>query len=338
MGELLFALLISLVVGGTVGFVLSFGSQKVTRGAIVIGILITLVAFGVMAVLSSWTEVEYGTVAVVTRFGGIVNYDPETGRGKYFKPGLNFKTPFIEQVEAYRTQKITYEASENPDLSDANYPDFQVDTTTQDGQRIKVRYTVRFRVEIGRVAWIAQNLGSEAEVVEKVIKTDSRIHARNIARQFPAAELYTGDVEHYQDAVAERLVPIFAANGLILDEFGVRSIIFEEGYASAIEQKQIEREIVITESYKADQQVEIKRGTITQAEAEAQKKEIEAEGEAAALRAKGQALRDYPEVLQLELIRSFTDPEGRITWGILPQGIIPFLDVLELEKQMEETP
>jgi len=46
-------------------------------------------------------QVQYGTVAVITRFGEIV--------GEPKQPGLHVRIPFIDQVVTYKTQKIIYE-------------------------------------------------------------------------------------------------------------------------------------------------------------------------------------------------------------------------------------
>jgi hypothetical protein len=53
-----------------------------------------------------------------------------------------------------------------------------------------------------------------------------------------------------------------------------------------------------------------------------------AEAEAESIQLKGEALSRYPDVIQLEFVVSLSDPDGRVTWGILPQeGVLPFLDV-----------
>lgn len=336
MGGLFFALLISGFAGVVVAIASSWKKERATRGGVFAGFLVAIVIFVVLGVLSSWTQVEYGTVAVVTRFGAVT--------GRIFRPGPNWKTPFIEGTVVYSTQKITYETSENPDQSNADYTDYQVDTTTQDGQQIKVRYTVRFRVDEVQASWVAQNLGDETALVEKVVKTDTRIHSRNVAREFRAAQLYTGNVEEYQDAVAAKLNPLFKANGLILDEFGVRSIIFEQDYADAIEQKQIEAEKVATERYRALQETERKKGTITKAEAAAEQRRIKAQGdadanvieataEAQAVEMVGNALRESPEFLDLERIKTL-NPKIRL---IIPSNS-PFILGEGILEEAEETP
>lgn len=223
----------------------------------------------IMIISSTFYSINYGTIGVVTRFGQIV--------GSPAKPGLHVKIPLIDKVLVYRTQKIIYEtlaadvmANSN---SQANYQDYAVDTTTKDGQQISVRYTVRFSINPTKVKEIAERLGTESEVVEKIVKTDSRIWARNMPRSFSALDLYTGNIQEVSEQIAEKLTPSFEENGIILDEFGIRSISFQDEYITIIEQKQIEKEKIATEEYKAQQEEFKKKALITksQGEAEAQR-------------------------------------------------------------------
>ena len=177
---------------------------------------------GVFLILASFRVVQAGTVKVVTRFGRVT--------GRVLRPGAHFIFPLAEATRAYNTKKVTYEASSNPKASMATYTDLPVDTTTKDGQQIELNYTVRFSVDPQKADWVANNIGTEADLVEKVVKTDSRIHARNIVRGFNAADLYTGNIAEAQKAIEDVLRPLFEENGLILDEFGLRSILFTPEY------------------------------------------------------------------------------------------------------------
>jgi len=190
-------------------------------------------------------------------------------------PGAHFIFPLAESTITYNTKKVTYEASDQPKNSRATYTDLSVNTTTKDGQQIELNYTVRFSVEPKKAGWIANNIGTELDVVEKIVKTDTRIHARNIARGFNAADLYTGNIIEMQKAVEDFLRPIFEENGLLLDEFGVRGITFTDDYISAIEAKQIEKERVITEENIARQEDFRKEARIIKAQGEAEEQRLQ---------------------------------------------------------------
>jgi len=222
-----------------------------------------------LLLVSSFKVVSAGTVKVVTQFGRVT--------GRMLNPGAHFILPLAEATITYNTKKVTYEASDQPKSSEATYTDLSVDTTTKDGQQIEINYTVRFSIEPQKAGWIANNIGTEADVVEKIVKTDTRIHARNIPRGFNAADLYTGNIAEMQKAVEDFLRPIFEENGLLLDEFGVRGITFTDEYISAIEAKQIEKERVITEENIARQEDFRKEARIIKAEGQAEEQRLQRE-------------------------------------------------------------
>jgi regulator of protease activity HflC (stomatin/prohibitin superfamily) len=152
---------------------------------------------------------------------------------------------------------------------------------------------VRFRIDGSKAADIVNNLGTEEEVVEKVVKANSRVHARNILKQFPASDLYSGNVERAQSEISRRLADDFSNEGLELIFFGLRSIQFTEAYRNAVEQKQIEKENIATKENLAKQAEFEKDRTVTQAEAEAERQKLErigvAQGEAESIRLHAQA-------------------------------------------------
>ena len=170
--------------------------------------IITVVAVLVIG-LSSFRTVPSGEVAVITRFGQV------TGRVLY--PGASFVVPLIESTLYYNTKKVTYETSpaDKQRGSNADYKDFPVDTNTDDGQPVDISYTIRFSVDPSKVTSVAQNIGPEDALVEKIVKTESRIWARNIPRSHSAEALYTGlGSVKVQDEIYQKLKPVFEQNGL----------------------------------------------------------------------------------------------------------------------------
>jgi len=220
----------------------------------------------------SFRVVTAGEVGVVTRFGRVT--------GRVLEPGANFIIPVFERVFTYNTKKIIYETSETGKRqdSDADYKDYPVDTNTEDGQQVDMFYTVRFSIDSGKAAWVAQNIGSELALVEKVVKTESRIWARNVPRRFTAETLYTGDGSvQVQNEIYNALKTTFEENGLVLDSVGIREIKFTDEYIGAIEAKQIEAVKVETEKNKAEQAIYQKEARITQAEGQAQEQSLQRE-------------------------------------------------------------
>jgi regulator of protease activity HflC (stomatin/prohibitin superfamily) len=298
-------------------------------------VVIGIVGFVLLIVLmSSYTQIQFGTVGMVTRFGRIT--------GRIMQPGLNWKAPFVDRVVVYRTQEMVYVTEEMPggiDQRTGTYQDYPTDTTTADGQQITVKYSVRFRIDPAKIEQIANEIGNEEQVVDKVVKFHTRILARNIPKEYAALDLYTGNIQNVQETFEEQVRPLLAEKGVILEAFGLRKIDFQEDYVQAIEQKQIEAENVTTERNRAEQAkwraqsaIEEAKGeaqaTIENARGDAEKVKLIAAAEAESIRLKGESLKQYPDVIQLEFVVSLSDPDGKVTWGILPQdSVMPFLNI-----------
>jgi len=297
--------------------------------AVIVVVLVAVLITGSMA----YTPVDRGTIKLVTRFGAVT--------GRVLQPGLNWRIPFVDNVIEYRTQEIVYETAEAAE-SRAEYPDFPTNTTTSDGQQISLKFSVRFHIDPAKAVDIANKLGDENDVVSKVVKFHARILARNIPKQYKAADLYAGDILEVQEQFRAELEPLLKKDGVVLDDFGLREITFQPDYIQAVEQKQIEAEKIIAEQYKRDQAtfqaeaaVELAKGeanaTIEKARGEAERKKIVAEAEAEAIRVKGEVLAQYPGIIQFEFVQGLSDPNGNISWGILPsEGVLPFLDISKL--------
>ncbi|NPV09694.1 MAG: prohibitin family protein [Anaerolineae bacterium] len=279
------------------------------RGRLIAAGLLFLLAF--ILISSAATVVEVGTVGVVKRLGRVT--------GAVLDPGLHFIVPFTDSVIVYNTKDIVYETAplEKQAGSRADYIDFPVDSTTNDGQQVLISFSVRFHILRDETTRIANQLGDEAAAVEKVVKFHSRVIARQVPRNYRASDLYTGDVAMVQQDIEDELRPLFQAQGLFLDAFGIREIAFSEEYVRAVEEKQIEQERVITEQNRARQAEFRKQAVIT-----------EAEGEAEAIRLRAAALAENPNIVQLEFVNAIRDPDSSVRLIVVPSdAVLPILNL-----------
>jgi len=302
--------------------------------AVVAGVIVFI--GGLSAVGQAYTPVRYGTVALIARFGGLT--------GEVFEPGLHWRVPFIDQVVLVPTIVQSYETSDNPASSGADYRDYPVTAQTIDGQQINIKYTVLFRIPPGEAVRIVQNVGRPPEVVENAVKAHSRNLARLWAQNYAAEDLYSGEgIFSYETAVQKALEQEFEKYGVHLDDFLVRKVDFDEEYIKAIEQQQIAQEAIETAKYQADAAEHEKERQIRLAEAEAERikllagadaerQRLLADAEAYSIQARGQALQEFPEIVQWEFVRNLQS----VQWGILPgEGLIPLLPLPSFEDQEE---
>lgn len=231
--------------------------------------IVFFIIVGLIVIGSMVRIVPAGFVHVKTEFGRVT----ET----VLKPGLNFIIPFMNNTIAYNTKFLVYETTSQDkwDQSKANYVDYPVDTNTKDGQQVNIYYTIRFSVDPEKVAMIANKIGRVEDIMENVIKYESRILFRNIPREFTAEQLYSMNVSEIQSKIEEKLLPVFSEKGVILDSIGIREIKFADDYVKAIESKVIEEVKIAAEKNKAEQAKYQKEARITQAEGQAREQELQ---------------------------------------------------------------
>ncbi len=320
------SIIISIVAGGGVAvglFILLGAARKKSRAgtALVVGLLAALFIFGAIAAAQSYTTIPYGTVGLVTRFGGLTNV--------VYEPGLHWRIPFIERVVLSPTVVQSYETSDDPSSSGSDYTDIPVNAQTIDGQQILIKYTVLFRIPPESAVSVAQNIGPTYEVVQNVIKAHSRNLTRLWAQNYTAEDLYSGEgIFSYEEAVKEALSTQLARYGVVLDDFLVRKVDFATEYVDAIEQQQIAQEAIETAQYQADAAAYERDRQVRLAEADAQRTRLLADAEAYSIQVRGAALADYPQVVQWEFVRNLQS----VQWGILPsEGVAPFIPIPSFE-------
>jgi regulator of protease activity HflC (stomatin/prohibitin superfamily) len=272
------------------------------KGKFVIGIIILVIIIAL--VVQSFTIIQAGTVGVVKRLGAVTTE---------LSPGLHFIVPLVDHVVLVPTIKKTYEATEAAESSRADFPDIIITALTSDGQQIRVGITARFMIQPGKAAWIVQNLGTEPEYVEKVVKTEIRGSGRRVPTRFAAYDLYSQKSYEAQQVLFNELAPKFEKNGLILDEVILRNITFTEEYARTLEEKQIALENISTEKNKLEQE-KIRK----------EQKIVEAEGDAKSIEIRQTALTKNPTIIQWEFVQKLAP---NIQWGILPQNMVPMMNL-----------
>ncbi len=287
--------------------------------------ILGLVAVIVIAGILSLSFVRVGSVKAVTFAGGLT--------GTVFGEGLNIKAPW-QGVRTVEVVRKSYETGSNPDTSDADFTDFQVEAQTSDGQQIRISYTVLFKVVPEDVACMFRENGSFTAAVENVVKANSRSTSRKRAQSFRAAVLYSGEgIQTYEDDVKGILNTSFQVGCVSLVDFLVRKIDFQDLYVAAIEAKQIANENIQTQAFNAqaatherDRDITLAEGrkqdAILQAEAQARQITLLAEAQAAAITLQGAALEEYPAMIQWEFVGQLEN----VKWGFLPtDGVTPFI-------------
>lgn len=315
---------LALLIATMVAMSLTFMSER-RKPALIPGAIVFTTIFAMICLFKSYTLVNYNEVGLITRYNALT--------GRVLQPGLSWVSPFIDNVVRVPTIIQSYETSDYPNESKANFNDVAISAQTVDGQQVSIKYTVIFRIPSGEDAVrIYQNVGPLNMVVENVVKANSRSLARTLAQKYQAEQLYSGSgIVEYQTELTDALGVKFAEYGfgLTLQEVLIRKIDFTDEYVDAIENQQIAQEQIKTAQYQSEAAKYQRDQAITMAEADAEKirlnakanadsKRIEAEAEAYAIEQQGAALRENPEMLQWEFISKL----GNVSWGIMPDNAV----------------
>lgn len=255
-----------------------------------------------LIILDGLVSVPAGHVAVIYDRGRGVLHDelPE---------GLHLKIPFWQTSELFDTRLTTLNFS-GPSQS-------RIQGLTKDGQSIGLDITIQYRIPAAKASEIYQTIGTD--YASKVVLPESRKVIRDEVTAFDSTELFAeGKRKEASQQMADQLKNSFLDNHIELVDVVLRDVNFSEAYLNSIEEKQI-----------AQQKIQKAQNDLARIEIEKQQKITIAEGEAEAIRVKGDELSKNPQVIQFELVQKIAPG---IAWGILPDGVLPLLDLKELNK------
>jgi regulator of protease activity HflC (stomatin/prohibitin superfamily) len=282
------------------------GSAVVAGVGVVFAALVGLTVLG-----GSWYIVDSGYRGVQIRNGAV------TGTAE---PGLGFKLPLIEKVVdiSVQSQARRYE---------------NVSAYSKDQQTAALEISVNYRFPADQVEKIYTNFGGEEGVLNRLLDRKVFDEVKNIFGRFNAVTA----IQDRERLVAEVQSALQASvvGPIIIESVQIENINFSAAYENSIEQRMLaevevqkvkqnaEREkvqaqiAVIQAQAQADAQV-------AQATAQAQATKIQGDAEAQAIQAKGTALRNNPELVELIQAERW---DGKLPTTMVPNSAVPFVNV-----------
>lgn len=266
------------------------GSLRSLGGvAVVVGALVALLS-------SAFIVVPAGNTGVVFNvFGGV--QDRERGEG------FHIVLPFIQEVILFNTREQALDFTE--ERGD------EIQALSEEGLAIDIDATIRYRIQGQNASSIYQELGLDGSIVGFENRTDSyqatlvrpqvRSVIRNAVANYKAAELISSQRTAMQQEIFVALQEAMQRGNVELIEVLLRDIRIPESVRQVIEEKQTaEQRVEVEENLKRQAEIAAQR-RVTEAEGERDAAIARAEGEAQALSLRGQAIRDFPEIIQLEV-------------------------------------
>lgn len=277
------------------------------RRLIVIGILVVL---AVIVAFNGFFTVDQGYRGVHLRLGAVVGIA---------EPGLGFKVPFIDRVVMLRTQT-------NSKVYD------QMEAYSRDQQLAELRISVTYRLAPNAVDQVYATFGSEEGLVTRLI--DRRVNelARTVFGQFNAVEAIQQRGSLNQQ-IFDSVLEAIDTPSVIIESVQVEDVAFSVAYEQSVEARMMAEVEVQRRSQELEQELIQAQIVVTQAQARADARLAEAtaqaeatrlagDAEASAILAKGEALRNAPEVIALTTAENW---DGVLPTTMVPGATVPFL-------------
>jgi len=287
-----------------------FGGRNYNR---VIPIAILLVIAAAVA-FGSFFTIDQGYRGVVLRLGAFA---------RIAEPGLGFKVPFIDRVVRIRVQT-------NSKVYD------RMEAYSRDQQLAELRLSVTYRIVPDMVHEVYAQFGSEDGMVLRLL--DRRVNelAKTVFGRFNAVEaIQRRDTLNQQ--VSSEIIGVIDQNIVVIESVQIEDISFSSAYEQSVEarmmaevevqrrtqeleQQRIQAQIVVTQAQGAAD------ARVAEAKAQAEATILAGDAEASAIRARGEALRDNPELIALVTAENWN---GVLPTTMVPGGTIPFINVGE---------
>ncbi len=291
-------------------------SNQTSNRLVLIGIVVVLAA---ILVFASMFTVDQGYRGVVLRLGAFE---------RIASPGLGFKLPLVDRVVMLRVQT-------NSKVYD------RMETYSRDQQLAELRVSVTYRLVPEMVHEVYAQFGSEDGVVSRLI--DRRVNelVRTVFGQFNAVEAIQ-QRSSLNQKVADAVMAVIDPTIVVIESVQVEDIAFSTAYEQSVEarmmaevevqrrtqeleQQRIQAQIVVTQAQGAAD------ARVAEAKAQAEATRLAGDAEASAIRAKGEALRDNPELVALVTAEAWN---GVLPSTMLPDGTVPFISVGESTRRL----
>ena len=283
-------------------------SGHVARYAFLFIVLIVVLAI----VLSTIVTIDAGDRGVLLTFGKAEDVPLQSG--------LSFITPFVQQVVhvEVRTQKVEHDAS----------------AASKDLQDVATKVALTFHLDPANVVTVYRNLG--LGYGQRVIDPAIQESVKAATAQFTAEELITKR-EVVKDKIKEELRARLAPYSVIVEDIAITNFEFSSGFTQAIEAKVTAEQNALTAQnrlkqieFEAQQTVATANGTAQSqerlADANAYTILTKARSDAEAIRIKADALRQNPQLVQLEIAQRWNGQLPVVTGG----DSVMFLDANKL--------
>lgn len=310
----------------------SSGGKTTVTGGLIIGGIVAIVSL--LAVFGSWYTVDQTQRAVLLRNGAFV---------EVVQPGLHFKWPFIEDVKKIDMQTHTHTwGGKNQAGQDVRFEAYSADQ-----QPAHVRVSVTLHVAPDKVAEIYNRFGGDVSAaVTRLISPHVNEKVKNVFGQYSAARAISDRGKLNADAHAAVIQAIAYDPVFGIESVQLEDIQFSVDYIKSVEQRmQAEVEVQRFQQNLAKEVIQAKivvtqaqaqaDSTLARAKAEADARVLTGEAEGKAIKARGDALAQNPNLVSLVAAERWN---GATPTHMIPGGALPFVTLDTQGRPLAVTP
>ncbi len=234
----------------------------------IIGVILAIILVVIIVIpLSMLVNVPAGYKAVVVKGFGV---------GHVFDEGWNMKNP-LSSVDfvRYNTQRVEFIGASYGEDNVGN-----IVVNSKDNVAIFMDFQVVFHLE---EAYVSEIRVQNGDFEETIIVPICRSVPRDVCAKFEALEIRGDSRDLVAAAIERNITAKFATKHIIMEEFALQEISLPVEYESAINEKKVAEQKVITEQYNLDAQEYIAERDIIDALAQANVTIIDADAKATAV-------------------------------------------------------
>lgn len=276
-----------------------------TIKGVVLAIPIAITAF-----LAAYT-IDAGERGVILRNGAVIGVAP---------PGLGFKIPYVDtlRVVSVQTQKVSFD---------------KVEAYSKDQQPAAMTVSVNYRAMPEEADKIYTRYGSLQGLENRLIAPRLFAELKNVFGQFTAERA----IRERASLNAEVNLALIAAvaDAVTIEGVQIENIDFSDAFETAVEERAKAEVEVARVRQNAEREKVTAEITVTKAKANADAVRAEAqatadgkrmlgEAEAQAIAARGKALRDNPDLIDLVKAERW---DGKLPTTMVPNGTTPMLSL-----------
>ena len=266
----------------------------------VIAFIVAIVIVLLIVVFNCFTIVNEGFIGVKYQFGRITEDN--------LSAGLNFRIPFIEEIEQVDIRDQIYSVNANAYTSD---------TQTVQNLQLKLNY----RYQSSMLSSIIRDTGI-ANVESKLLVPNVAKIAKDAIGKVKAEDLVQTRSE-VQAAIQNELTDVLNPYGIVVTAFAIENLDFDTAFEASIQEKVIAAQDALKMENKTREKEEEAKQIVIAAQADADSQVAIAEAEAKAIALIEEQLSNSPNYIDYYKIQKWN--------GTLPQvlgdGVNPFVAI-----------